>query len=224
VGLGSVAPTSGASSSSTSVVVVRAGAPANVPGAALAAARGEGARLGSRRQRDSGQLAADLLCSLAMSNTSKTITTSELRHLRSAKTDMLLVDVLAKEQFAKDHIEGAKNVPFDGADFLPSMARAASNKSKKIVVYGAGSSGSTSSDAAKALTAAGYTDVHTFEGGLAEWRSAEKGARSGDDKATAMHAEAGAKATTGTSPVDTGGSMGAVHEAEHEKARKAGGK
>ncbi len=159
-----------------------------------------------------------------MSNTTKTITTSELRRLRSAKTDMLLVDVLAKEQFAKAHIEGAKNVPFDGADFLPSMARAAGNKSKKIVVYGAGSAGSTSSDAAKALTTAGYTDVHTFEGGLAEWRSAEKGARSGDDKATAMHAEAGAKATTGTSPVDTGGSMGAVHEAEHEKARKAGGK
>ena len=76
-------------------------------------------------------VAAQLLCSVAMSNTTKTITTSELRRLRSAKTDMLLVDVLAKEQFAKDHIEGAKNVPFDGADFLPSMARAASNKSKK---------------------------------------------------------------------------------------------
>ena len=54
--------------------------------------------------------------------------------------------------------------------------------------------------------------------------ASSKGARSGDDKATALHAEAGAKATTGTSHVNTGGSMGAVHEPDHEKARKAGGK
>jgi rhodanese-related sulfurtransferase len=178
---------------------------------------------------------AELLCSLAMSNTTKTITTSELRRLRSAKTDMLLVDVLSKEQFAKDHIEGAKNVPFDGADFLPAMARAASSKSKKIVVYCAGSSCTTSSNAAKALTGAGYTDVHTFEGGLAEWRSSEKGARSGDDKSAEMHAEAGAaatkhgdhagaKATTAKPHVNTGGSMGAVHEPDHKKEHKAGGK
>lgn len=178
---------------------------------------------------------AELLWSVAMSNTTKTITCSDLRRLRSAKTDMLLVDVLSKEQFAKDHIEGAKNVPFDGADFLPAIARAAGTKQKKIVVYCAGTSCSTSGDAAKALTGAGYTDVHTFEGGLAEWRSSEKGARSGDDKPAEMHAEvggaatkhgdhAGAKATTAKPHVNTGGSMGAVHEPDRKKEHKAGGK
>jgi len=178
---------------------------------------------------------AELLCSLAMSNTTKTITTSELRRLRSAKTDMLLVDVLSKEQFAKDHIEGAKNVPFDHAEFLSSIARAAGTKQKKIVVYCAGASCTTSGEAAKALTGAGYTDVHTFEGGLAEWRSSEKGARSGDDKSAEMHAEAGAaatkhgdhsgaKSTTAKTHVNTGGSMGAVHETDHKKEHKAGGK
>jgi rhodanese-related sulfurtransferase len=184
-------------------------------------------------------VAAELLCSLAMSNTTKTITTSELRRLRSAKTDMLLVDVLSKEQFAKDHIEGAKNVPFDGTDFLPAIARAAGNKQKKIVVYCTGSTCTTAEEAAKALTTAGYSDIHMFAGGLAEWRSAEKGARGGDDKAAEMHAEAGdsaarrptergdrasGKPTDGSSHVNTGGSMGAVHDPDAKKQPKAGGK
>lgn len=174
-----------------------------------------------------------------MSNsTVKTITTSELRGLRRAHTDMILVDVLSKEQFGKDHIEGAKNIPFGAADFLPGIARAASTKDKKIVVYCSGSSCKTSDNAAKALVAAGYTDVHAFEGGLADWRSSEKSATKGDEAHHAAGASGtasasshdtahGGKSKNSTPQVNTGGSFGAVHDPSTDKKKdqhKAGGR
>ncbi len=179
----------------------------------------------------------------------KTITTSELRRLRSGNTDMLLLDVLTKEQFGKDHIEGAKNVPFGNAEFLPAVARAAGSKSKKIVVYCTGETCKSSSNAAKALTDAGYTDVHAYEGGITEWRSNEKvdrkdGAKDvvkDDKKGSEAHHAAGASSTSSatTNParhetdkghkpadkpahVNTGGSMGTVADAHGKKEHKAG--
>ena len=104
---------------------------------------------------------------------SKNISTVELRTLIQGQSDFLLLDVLKKEQFAKDHIEGARNVPAEGADFLPAVARAAGVKSKKIVVYCADASCSASRTSAEKLAVAGYTDVATYKGGLAAWRRPE---------------------------------------------------
>jgi rhodanese-related sulfurtransferase len=168
---------------------------------------------------------------MSNSNT-KTISLSELRRLRSANTDLLLLDVLSKQQFGKDHIEGAKNAPFEGSDFLPTVARAAGSKSKKIVVYCSGESCKSSHNAAQALTAAGYTDVLAYEGGIAEWRSHEKidrkdGAKDHERGGEAHHA-AGATATAAAAAtpahhasrnpkpaekpaqVNTGGSVGMI--------------
>ena len=104
---------------------------------------------------------------------SKNITTVELRTLIQGQSDFLLLDVLKKEQFAKDHIDGARNVPAEGADFLPAVARAAGVKSKKVVVYCADASCSAARTSAEKLVVAGYTDVLTYKGGLAAWRRPE---------------------------------------------------
>lgn len=118
-----------------------------------------------------------------MSNpTPKTITKSKLQQLRGGRSDLLLLDVLPKAQFAKDHIEGAKNAPFDAADFLPTVARLAASKSKPIVVYCTSEACNTSTKAAKALTDAGYTDVLVYAGGISEWRSDANAAGDTDDE------------------------------------------
>lgn len=131
---------------------------------------------------------------------SKNISTVELRTLIQGQSDFLLLDVLKKEQFAKDHIEGARNVPAEGADFLPAVAKAAGAKSKKIVVYCADASCSASRTSAEKLAVAGYTDVATYKGGLAAWRRPEAIAKPAEatkaSKPTkAKSAEASAAAT-----------------------------
>lgn len=99
-----------------------------------------------------------------------TIHTNELRRLRSMKSELLLVDVLPKDAFDKDHIEGAINAPLDGADFLATVEKAAGRKDKKIVVYCSGVGCDASGKAATKLKAAGYSDVTTYEGGVSGWR------------------------------------------------------
>lgn len=99
-----------------------------------------------------------------------TINTTELRRLRSMKTEMLLVDVLPKDKFDKDHIEGAQNVPLESPDFLSKVEQAAGRKDKKIVVYCADASCDASTRAATKLAAAGYGDVTAYKGGIAAWR------------------------------------------------------
>lgn len=132
---------------------------------------------------------------------SKNISTVELRTLIQGQSDFLLLDVLKKEQFAKDHIEGARNVPAEGADFLPAVARAAGVKSKKIVVYCADASCSASRTSAEKLAVAGYTDVATYKGGLAAWRRPEAVAKPAEatkaSKATKAKPTEAAKAATG---------------------------
>ena len=99
-----------------------------------------------------------------------TINTNELRRLRSMKTEMLIVDVLPKDKFDKDHIEGAQNVPLDSPDFLSKVEQAAGRKDKKIVVYCADAACDASAKAAAKLAAAGYGDVTAYKGGIAAWR------------------------------------------------------
>jgi len=107
---------------------------------------------------------------LLFATLTKTITTNELRQLRRSNADFLLLDVLPKLAFDRDHIDGARNVPLDAPGFLPSVQHAAGSKGRKIVVYCAGDSCDASLRAATLLAADGFDDVTTYEGGLAEWQ------------------------------------------------------
>jgi rhodanese-related sulfurtransferase len=162
---------------------------------------------------------------------SKTISTTELQQLNHGKTDFLLLDVLTKAQFDQDHIEGARNVPFESTDFVAAVGRAAGAKTRKIVVYCSGTGCSTSTKAAAALTAAGHGDVRTYEGGLEAWRAEKKqAATKSADHGTAHASPRAADKATGKpsdkpAVVNTGGSAGAHPASTREgKDRKGGGK
>ncbi|MBL8752389.1 MAG: rhodanese-like domain-containing protein [Planctomycetes bacterium] len=105
----------------------------------------------------------------------KTITTEKLQSLRKGAEGFLLVDVLSKEQFAQDHIPGARNVPLDTFDFAHAVAeKAAGSKARKVVLYCSGPTCDASSKAAKMLVESGFTNVIEYEGGLASWNESKK--------------------------------------------------
>ncbi len=105
----------------------------------------------------------------------KTISTEKLQSLRKGTEGFLLVDVLTKEEFAKDHIPGARNVPLDTVGFAQSVAdKAAGSKTRKVVLYGSGGANDASSKAARLLVDDGFTNVIEYEGGLASWNESKR--------------------------------------------------
>lgn len=100
----------------------------------------------------------------------KTITTDTLQKLRKGNDDFLLIDVVDKASFAKDHIPGARNVPITEDDFAYAVAtKASGSRTRKMVLYCAGPHCDASTKAVTMLVAKGFTNVCEYEGGLAEW-------------------------------------------------------
>jgi rhodanese-related sulfurtransferase len=94
--------------------------------------------------------------------------TAELAARRAANDDILLVDVREPDEFATSHIQGARNVPLDGAapaDFAAAFADVP--KDREIVLYC--SVGYRSSMAAERLHELGFEAVHNLEGSIFEW-------------------------------------------------------
>lgn len=81
-----------------------------------------------------------------------------------------VINVLPKDSFTKESINGSKNVPFkDNADFAAQIESITGGKDKPVTLYCASSECSTSSDAATALETAGFSKVAIYEGGMKEW-------------------------------------------------------
>jgi rhodanese-related sulfurtransferase len=102
------------------------------------------------------------------------LTHSELRKMQDSKEDFLLLNVLSEDSFRKACIPGSINVPVATPGFLHTVAELAGTESKhrRIVTYCAGMHCSASIDAANYLTAAGYTRVSAYQGGLQDWMDA----------------------------------------------------
>ena len=104
----------------------------------------------------------------------KTITTEKLQSLRKSAEGFLLIDVVTKEGFDKDHIPGARNVPLASDDFVQAVARKASgSKTRKVVLYCDNSRCDASSKAAQMLVDDGFTNVFEYEGGLSSWNESK---------------------------------------------------
>ena len=105
----------------------------------------------------------------------KTISTEKLQSLRKGTEGFVLIDVLTKADFDKDHIPGARNVPLDTSDFAKEVAeKAAGSKSKRVVLYCSGPASDASAKAARLLVDAGFTNVIQYEGGLASWNESKR--------------------------------------------------
>lgn len=82
----------------------------------------------------------------------------------------VLIDTLVPEHFEARHIPGAVSGCVFEMVFLDHVAGAVKDMKTPIVVYGAGEGAHDADAAAEKLVRAGYPDVSTFPGGLAEWR------------------------------------------------------
>jgi rhodanese-related sulfurtransferase len=79
-----------------------------------------------------------------------------------------LVNVLAREQYEREHIPGSINIPREQLDEFDRHF----DKEKKIVVYCASEECPASNQAAQALSERGFRHVYDYEGGMSDWREA----------------------------------------------------
>lgn len=100
----------------------------------------------------------------------KTITTSELKTLKSRNGNLTMVNTLGAEAFEKTKIPGSINIPLESGDFSTRVEKAAGGKAKPVVVYCASEACDSSEKAAKKLEAAGFTAVSRYTGGAAAWQ------------------------------------------------------
>ncbi len=100
----------------------------------------------------------------------KTISKSSLQKAMDDREDILLIDVLPKESFSKQHIPDAINIPLKGNDnFVRDVESVAQSKNQRVVVYCASTRCDASQHAAEKLETAGFTQVERFEEGLEGW-------------------------------------------------------
>ena len=84
-----------------------------------------------------------------------------------AGEDCLLLDVRTKQEYAKEHIENSRNIPFD--ELTEHMGELPEDKHKKIYVYCF--SGSRSAPAVEELLQVGYDNVFDVNHGILAWRA-----------------------------------------------------
>lgn len=108
----------------------------------------------------------------AMKGGVKEISYDQFMRIRNSGEKYVLLDVLAKDSYAKGHIEGAGSFPVDTIN--KSTAAKRLSKDDNIIVYCGSFQCPASTGAAKKLSGLGY-DVLDYKGGLKEWQ--EKGNR-----------------------------------------------
>lgn len=95
------------------------------------------------------------------------ITANEVKQALDEKQDVLLIDVRTPEEFAKNRIKGAINLPVDQVE--EQIRSVIPDKEKKIYVYCL--SASRSVHAVDAMKKLGYTNVYNVTSGLLAWRA-----------------------------------------------------
>lgn len=99
----------------------------------------------------------------------KTITYKELCEKQDKHENVLILNVLPRNEFLKEHITGSVSVPMDEKDFAAQVEQKAGSKSSEIVTYCAGPNCDASDKAAENLSRAGFTNVQVYKGGMQEW-------------------------------------------------------
>ena len=95
-----------------------------------------------------------------------------------------MVDVRTAGEFAKGHIQNAKNMDINGSDFRQKV----STLDKNNAVYLYCLSGARSSNAMKTLSSMGFKELYNLSGGMISWREANLPETSGNATTTATSA------------------------------------
>lgn len=104
----------------------------------------------------------------------KTITARELRKMRDAEEEYLLVNTLDAEHFEKTKIPGAVSIPQSASDFLNQVEQRVGGKNRTVVVYCANVRCDSSTKGAEKLERAGFTNVFDFADGYEGWQQINK--------------------------------------------------
>lgn len=100
----------------------------------------------------------------------RSITRDELKQKIDRREPFVLIETLAPEQFRHAHLPGAVNAPPERLkELAPELVP---NKQTEVVTYCASPECHASGDAARELTALGYTNVRHYAGGKQDWTAA----------------------------------------------------
>lgn len=91
------------------------------------------------------------------------------QYITEKKDDYVVVDVLSPEEYSREHIPGAINIPLEQ---LSEVAATQLNKNSRIIVYGGAHEHSASNKAAEVLENLGFRRVADFDGGINAWKQA----------------------------------------------------
>lgn len=82
---------------------------------------------------------------------------------------LTIIEVLEPEEYNKEHIKGAVNIPLKE---VVKEARQRFDKDQELVVYCSDADCTASPTAGKKLEDAGYSNVYHYKGGKKEWKEA----------------------------------------------------
>lgn len=100
----------------------------------------------------------------------KAITRDDLKTMNETEhEDFVLINVLDREAFNKEHIRTSINVPASNPNFVDIVETVVGGKNRKVVVYCANFDCNASPKAGKLLEDAGFTQVYDYEGGTKDW-------------------------------------------------------
>lgn len=94
----------------------------------------------------------------------KVITGAELEAMMKNKTPIVIVDVRERELYAKGHIPGAINIPYDTA--RPRILKELKSKDTIVFVCHGGPMGD---ELGEILTSNGYNSVYNLKSGMRRW-------------------------------------------------------
>ncbi len=97
------------------------------------------------------------------------MSSTELQTRVENSEDFVLIDVLPPEEYEREHIPGAINIPLDQ---LAEQAKVQLNKNQRVVVYGRTHDDESSHQAAEILEGMNFRKISDFDGGLQAWKRA----------------------------------------------------
>jgi rhodanese-related sulfurtransferase len=97
----------------------------------------------------------------------KPIERDELKGKIDRRDSFVLLETLAPEHFRNAHLPGARNAPPERVKELATTL--IPSKQTEVVTHCAGPTCNASFDAARELTALGYTSVRHYAGGKQDW-------------------------------------------------------
>lgn len=96
------------------------------------------------------------------------MSSTELAQRLEEEAEVVVIDVLSPEDYAKEHIPGSINIPLES---LGERAREF-KKTQRIIVYGETHTDERSNRAAELLEGMGFRKVADFDGGVHAWKQA----------------------------------------------------